>query len=83
MSDESHSTVEGTLQAFKTIMDNLPPQSECCADWIVNIQKVEAPMIFQSVRSGGRYQYDGVKFRYCPWCGKKRPQNETRDDKTG
>jgi len=41
----------------------------CCADWPVQIEKVNGPIMLQSARSGGAWQYDGIPFRYCPWCG--------------
>lgn len=40
-----------------------------CEDWAENIEKVHAPIVLQSVRSGGSYQYDGKMFTHCPWCG--------------
>ena len=40
-----------------------------CKEWEDNIDKINAPMILQSARSGGRYQYEGITFKYCPWCG--------------
>lgn len=41
-----------------------------CQDWKGNIGKVNAPIILQSVRSGGAYQFDGKAFVFCPWCSK-------------
>jgi hypothetical protein len=41
-----------------------------CADWDENIAKLNAPILLQTARSGGSYQYSGKKFVYCPWCGK-------------
>lgn len=40
-----------------------------CKEWGENIGKVNAPLMLQSARSGYRVHYDGVRFRYCPWCG--------------
>lgn len=42
-----------------------------CQDWIENIEKLNAPLRLQTIRSGFTWQYDGKKFRYCPWCGKE------------
>lgn len=39
-----------------------------CPDWKPNIEKVNAPIINQSLRWSG-YKYDGKVFVYCPWCG--------------
>ena len=41
-----------------------------CPDWKKGIDKINAPIILQSARSGGFWQYDGKTFEYCPWCGK-------------
>ena len=44
--------------------------SECsCPDWKPQIEKVNAPIQLQSVRSGFRWKYDGKPFKFCPWCG--------------
>lgn len=43
----------------------------CCEEWRVNLPKINKPIILQTVRSGGQYQFDGAPFRYCPWCGKQ------------
>lgn len=54
-----------------------------CLDWAANIEKVNGPILLQSLRSGGRYQYDGTAFKYCPWCSyvlkeKAEPQSEVQ-----
>jgi len=41
-----------------------------CEEWRVNLPKINGPVQLQTIRSGFRYQFDGVPFRYCPWCGK-------------
>ena len=42
-----------------------------CSDWKLNIDKVNAPLILQVARSGFQTAgYDGVPFKYCPWCSK-------------
>ena len=44
--------------------------SDClCAEWAENLPKINSPIMLQSIRSGGDYQYDGLAFRFCPWCG--------------
>lgn len=48
---------------------------ECCADWKPQCEHLNGPIILQSVRSGGRYQYGGKPFLFCPWCGERRPSN--------
>ena len=40
-----------------------------CKLWKENIDRINGPIALQSIRSGGR-GYDGVPFKYCPWCGK-------------
>ncbi len=45
---------------------------ECsCEDWPIQIDKVNAPIMLQSARSGFKWHWDGKHFDYCPWCGKK------------
>jgi len=42
-----------------------------CKDWSDNIEKVNAPLMFQVARSGFQHAgYDGIQFRFCPWCSK-------------
>lgn len=41
-----------------------------CKEWAENMPKVEAPRVFAAARNPGTGDYDGVPFRYCPWCGK-------------
>jgi len=52
---------------------------DCCSDWRVQIDKVNAPLILQTIRSGYTYKYDGIPFRYCPWCGKDRTSFQNQD----
>jgi len=41
-----------------------------CAEWLANIEKVNEPVRFLFARNPNTYKgYDGVPFRYCPWCG--------------
>lgn len=47
-------------------------REECCADWLAQIEKVNGPIVLQALRSGNPNQFDGIPFRYCPWCGKAR-----------
>ena len=51
-----------------------------CVGWLNNIEKVNAPIILQSLRCGNRFKYDGERFEFCPWCGKKLEEFEK--DKT-
>lgn len=44
--------------------------STCCDEWEQNIRKIDNFITLQFVRTGT--QYDGVPFKYCPWCGKER-----------
>ena len=52
---------------------------DCCPDWPVQIEKVNGPIVLQSLRAGLDL-YDGIPFRYCPWCGKKRPEQEKQSN---
>lgn len=46
------------------------PSELCnCAEWAPNIAKVNGPMITMALRRGSTVAYDGVPFRFCPWCG--------------
>ena len=42
-----------------------------CKEWLPNIEKINGPIIMQTLRSGGRYVFDGEPFNFCPWCGKE------------
>lgn len=44
----------------------------CCDDWPVQIEKVTAPILLAHARNPQHPQYDGIPFRFCPWCGKQR-----------
>lgn len=39
-----------------------------CELWKNNIKKINDPMMFYYQRFN--IEYDGVIFKYCPWCGK-------------
>ena len=51
----------------------------CCDEWDQNIEKVDGPIMLQSIRAG-RDLYDGIPFKFCPWCGndieEKLPQDQ-------
>jgi len=40
----------------------------CCNEWDKNIEKVNGPIVLQSILAG-RDIYDGMPFKFCPWCG--------------
>lgn len=44
-----------------------------CKDWLENIAKVNAPLMLQAARSGFHpsANYNGVRFRFCPWCASR------------
>ena len=44
---------------------------DCCPDWGPNCAKINGPIILHSIRTG--FLYAGIAFRFCPWCGTKRP----------
>lgn len=46
--------------------------AECCPDWKAQTDKINGFITLQAVRSGNSNIYDGVPFRFCPWCGKAR-----------
>lgn len=52
-----------------------PVKRECdCNLWRENIGKVNAPNQLLFARNPDTYKgYDGVKFKYCPWCGQLLP----------
>jgi hypothetical protein len=41
-----------------------------CQEWAQNIAKVDAPRMFMAARNPETANYDGIPFRYCPWCAK-------------
>ena len=41
-----------------------------CKEWKENIGKVNGPTILQALRQGTK-GYEGVPFKFCPWCGEK------------
>lgn len=48
-------------------------ENECCPDWKPQSDKINGFIIFQSTRAG-RDLYDGIPYRFCPWCGTPRPK---------
>ena len=50
-----------------------------CKDWKPNIDKINAPITLQTLRSGGAYQFDGEPFHFCPWCGKELVDEQESD----
>lgn len=51
-----------------------------CIDWKQNIDKLNSPFVLQSARSGGKSQYNGKVFEFCPWCGKNL-HGKAKDDR--
>jgi len=49
-----------------------------CSEWADNIDKVNAPMQLQAIRSGTS-GYVGVYFKFCPWCGKALEQRKEKE----
>ena len=45
--------------------------SDCCADFNPGMEAINGPIVLQSIRSGGKYQYPFKPIVFCPWCGKK------------
>lgn len=42
-----------------------------CADWLPQIEKLNAPIVLQQVRAGEQLPDDYFKlWAFCPWCGK-------------
>lgn len=60
----------------------MKPITDCCAEWTANITKVNAPFLLAAARNPG-LEYDGVPFRFCPWCGKIRQCCERDTNKDG
>jgi hypothetical protein len=40
-----------------------------CKEWIENIGKIDGAFEFKANHGCG--DYNGKKFKYCPWCGKE------------
>jgi hypothetical protein len=52
---------------------------ECaCKEFKENLPKVNAPIFLFNARNPGR-GYDGVPFRYCPWCSALLIESSTAD----
>lgn len=54
-----------------------------CLGWKQNIGKLNASFVLQSARSGGKNQYNGKEFEFCPWCGKNlhdKPKDNPQKD---
>ena len=50
-----------------------------CKEWLPNIEKINGPIIMQTLRSGGNYVFNGEPFHFCPWCGKELVDKEMPD----
>lgn len=49
---------------------------------IANVQKLNAPNMLLYARNPTTYKgYDGLPFKFCPWCGQKLEDDEQRDAK--
>ncbi|KKM22815.1 hypothetical protein LCGC14_1621430 [marine sediment metagenome] len=46
-----------------------------CKDWKENIEKVNGPIMLQAARQNTK-GYDGVLFKYCPWCASEMDNGE-------
>ena len=51
-----------------------------CREWAENLPKVEAPRMFAAARNPGTWNYDGVAFRFCPWCGERLQTRTERSE---
>jgi hypothetical protein len=49
-----------------------------CKEWGPNIKLVEAPRMLLDARNPGSAHYEGVLWRYCPWCGNELYENDLR-----
>ena len=56
----------------RTSPQMLPSIPPCCLDWEPQTHRINELILCHTAMSGGRYQYEGIPFRYCPWCGKSR-----------
>jgi len=55
--------------ALRSLLQDFPICQ--CKEWELGIAKLNAPIDLQFARSGGKIQYDGKPFKFCPWCGGK------------
>jgi hypothetical protein len=50
-----------------------------CVDWLPNIAKVNAPIITAVARNPlTAPHYDGLVFKFCPWCGKELERDDQK-----
>lgn len=52
-----------------------------CKDWENQIEILNGPIVLQTIRSGGAYQYQGKPFKYCPWCSSELTADKTPHSK--
>ena len=52
----------------------------CCKDWETGMNKINDFIVFGWTH---RMLYDGKKFVYCPWCGKKLVDKDKEKIKGG
>lgn len=48
---------------------------ECCADWLPETKKINAPLTLAQARNPHLTQTPGFQFKqwkFCPWCGVRR-----------
>ena len=50
----------------------------CCNYFNEGMEKVNAPLFLQAARTGGK-GYDGIPFKYCPWCGGNIHHKENKE----
>ncbi len=51
----------------------IDPNGCPCVEWQIGMPKINGPIILASIRAGNPKLYDGVPFRFCPWCGLRLP----------
>ncbi len=63
---------EQRLSAPTSLVEPVPPATDCCADWAPQTKKIDDFILLACARAG-RDLFDGKIFQFCPWCGKPRP----------
>jgi len=61
--DESYKKLEGLIDL----------EYECCNDWMEHVSIIGGIMNLATMHSGFP-EYEGLLFRYCPYCGESRMQ---------
>lgn len=64
--------------ALERICESVRSRPCGCADWEPGTAKINDYIKLQFARTG-RDTYDGIPFKYCPWCGGVAPSKDANN----